>query len=221
MANKHPTLVNLFTDIADAIRERGGTNSQIVADTFPDNIRNIPKTIVQSSKTVSPSESEQIVTPDNGYDALGQVVVNAINGKVVKIGSYTPSAQTKQITITHNLGVMPDFLLCYQDWGAIATEAGQSVTTGAGNNQLLGYVNGAGFFVWCAATGYFYIRKYDYTKSYSTLSGAFPSATTPNKMSTCVTNVTTTKATFGDNASDVNSGFAAGKTYSWLVGKFN
>ena len=40
MANKHATLAALFTDIADAIREKTGDTASIVADDFPDMIRN-------------------------------------------------------------------------------------------------------------------------------------------------------------------------------------
>ena len=39
MANKHATLAALFTDIADAIREKTGDTASIVADDFPDVIR--------------------------------------------------------------------------------------------------------------------------------------------------------------------------------------
>ena len=41
MANTHSNLTSLFTDIADAIREKTGTTGQIVADKFPENIRGI------------------------------------------------------------------------------------------------------------------------------------------------------------------------------------
>lgn len=41
MANKHKDLASLFTDIADAIREKMGNIATIVADDFPDVIRNI------------------------------------------------------------------------------------------------------------------------------------------------------------------------------------
>ena len=41
MANKHNTLRNLFTDIADAIREKTGSTDAIIADNFPNIIRNI------------------------------------------------------------------------------------------------------------------------------------------------------------------------------------
>lgn len=41
MANTHTTLVSLFDDVADAIREKDGTTAGIVADTFPERIRGI------------------------------------------------------------------------------------------------------------------------------------------------------------------------------------
>ena len=41
MANTHSNLTSLFTDIANAIREKTGTTGQIVADKFPENIRGI------------------------------------------------------------------------------------------------------------------------------------------------------------------------------------
>ena len=41
MANKHASLDALFADIADAIREKTGTTATIVADDFPDVIRNV------------------------------------------------------------------------------------------------------------------------------------------------------------------------------------
>ena len=41
MANTHTTLTSLFTDIADAIREKKKTTGTIVADNFPSEIRSI------------------------------------------------------------------------------------------------------------------------------------------------------------------------------------
>lgn len=43
MSNTHETLVSLFEDCADAIREKDGTSSPIVADLFPEKIRAIPQ----------------------------------------------------------------------------------------------------------------------------------------------------------------------------------
>lgn len=41
MANTHTTLTSLFSDMADAIREKSGSTASIVADNFPSAIRNI------------------------------------------------------------------------------------------------------------------------------------------------------------------------------------
>ena len=41
MANTHSTLISLFSDIADAIRNKAGNSEQIVADNFPDAINAI------------------------------------------------------------------------------------------------------------------------------------------------------------------------------------
>lgn len=42
MANKHETLADLFAATADAIREKTGESEKIVADTFPEAIKEIP-----------------------------------------------------------------------------------------------------------------------------------------------------------------------------------
>ncbi len=42
MPNTHTTLTSLFDDVADAIREKTGSNATIVADDFPTAIANIP-----------------------------------------------------------------------------------------------------------------------------------------------------------------------------------
>lgn len=42
MPNTHTDIVDLFGDIADAIRDKDETTDPIVADTFPSRIRAIP-----------------------------------------------------------------------------------------------------------------------------------------------------------------------------------
>ena len=254
MANTHPTLVNLFEDIANAIRERANSNSQIIADTFPTAIRNIPRTIIQNSKTVTPSTSQQTITPDSGYDALGQVIVNAlkyqsktvtpstsqqtikpdnnynalsqvivnaIDGKVIKTGTFTPTSNTEQFTITHNLGVMPDFCFCCLDdmTGGSTSTSGVKLNT---YNASFGYINGVGFFTWGGSSGALYSKRYDFTKSWETLySGVTSAYDQTNIMPMCVSSVTTSKATLGDGSTTLNNKFESGVKYRWFVGKIN
>lgn len=53
---------------------------------------NVPTATLQSNKTVTPSLSQQVVTPDSGYDGLEQVTVNAISLQSKTVSGMTPSA---------------------------------------------------------------------------------------------------------------------------------
>lgn len=64
MANKHTTLVSLFDDIADAIRELLGTSPNIVADNFPDKLREImPCKINDKYDIAIPNVSTATINP--------------------------------------------------------------------------------------------------------------------------------------------------------------
>lgn len=81
MANEHTTLTSLFDDIADVIRELLGTSSNIVADTFPDKLREIMPCKLKdkygitipnvSVATISPSFTPKCFYYYKGYYYVG------------------------------------------------------------------------------------------------------------------------------------------------------
>lgn len=70
MANKHETLTSLFTDIADAIRSKTGSNEAIVADNFPTEIE-----AIDTQENLDPELSEQ--------DAIIAELSAALDGKAL------------------------------------------------------------------------------------------------------------------------------------------
>ena len=105
-------------------------------------------TFTTQSKTVSPTESQQTVTPDSGYDGLSSVTVNAIPTDYVgssvtrqesKVITPTKSAQTAVSTNTYVTGTVtvsaiPNEYITTTDATAIASDIANGKTA---------YVNGA------------------------------------------------------------------------------
>lgn len=69
MANNHSTLTDLFTDIADAIREKTGGTETIIADNFPEVIA-----AIDTQEDLDP----ELATQD---DLITQIAM-ALEGKI-------------------------------------------------------------------------------------------------------------------------------------------
>ena len=73
-----------ISSIAEAIRAKGGTTALLTYPTgFVSAINAISTGGTYQSKSVSPTESQQTVSPDTGYDALSSVTVGAISSTYV------------------------------------------------------------------------------------------------------------------------------------------
>ena len=89
-----------YQDIADAIREKNGTENTYTPAQMAPAIRKLAggetpgETINNQNKTVTPTESQQLVTADNGYTGLGTVTVNPISSTYVGTGVTRQGATT-------------------------------------------------------------------------------------------------------------------------------
>lgn len=91
-----------LTQIAEAIRNKSGlSNSLDFPSGFANAINDMSFIGDTQSKTISPSEQEQNITADQGYDGLSQVTVNAISSDYV--GSNIPRLNSDGIVINENI----------------------------------------------------------------------------------------------------------------------
>lgn len=71
-------LIDFLTDIANAIKNKKGDTTDIPASEFDTEIINLPSQGIYQSKQVNISTNgNYIISPDNGYDAIKQLIVMA------------------------------------------------------------------------------------------------------------------------------------------------
>lgn len=68
-------LSQFLTDVADAIRTKKETTGEIPAANFDIEILSISTATLQANKNAIPITSQQVITPDTGYDGMEQVTI--------------------------------------------------------------------------------------------------------------------------------------------------
>lgn len=143
IASEISRLQTAKTDIKTAIEAKGVTvPSSAKIDVFDDYIAQIPTGGSYQSKTISPTESSQTVSPDSGYDALSSVTVNAISSTYVGSGIARKSSSdltTSGATVTVPAGYYSSQATKSVSNGsatAPASISGSSATVSTGTNTL-------------------------------------------------------------------------------------
>lgn len=143
IASEISRLQTAKTDIKTAIEAKGVTvPSSAKIDVFDDYITQIPTGGSYQSKTVSPTESSQTVSPDSGYDALSSVTVNAISNTYV--GSGIARKSSSDLTASGATVTVPAGYYSSQATKSIssgsatapASISGSSATVSTGTNAL-------------------------------------------------------------------------------------
>lgn len=89
ITNEVGTQADLIAQISEALESKGGVSATMGAETLKGNTGSLNAVLEQvnslsasdpvlQEKTVSPTTSKQTVTPDNSYDGLSKVTVNAM-----------------------------------------------------------------------------------------------------------------------------------------------
>ena len=144
-----------LTSIANAIRTKTGTNNSLVFPTgFVTAIQNISSGATLQAKTgINPTTSSQTISPDNGYDGLSSVQINAMPSgsakgpTTVSGSSATVSTGTNTITLSKTISITPTVTAGYVSSGtaqnasvsltaSVTTKAAATITPGTSNQTI-------------------------------------------------------------------------------------
>ena len=93
------TLTQLFTNIANAIRNKKGTSSTIIAENFPSEINSIVTPNLQTKSVNITQNGTTTITPDNNYNGLDEVAVTTnVQQDIVADLSLSTSSQPTLLT---------------------------------------------------------------------------------------------------------------------------
>lgn len=124
--------------LADEICTKAQTQPPLTIDQMITAVRNIEtgSTIVAQEKTVYPSASIQIITPDTGYNSLSKVTINPVTSETITIisnGTYSPAAGSFFSEVTVNI---EDSKINLQSKTVTPTTMQQSVVPDTGFHAL-------------------------------------------------------------------------------------
>ena len=139
-----------LTDVADAIREKGGTSEKLsFPDGFEDAIEALPDEAVLQEKSVDPTTEQQVVEPDEGKDGLSRV----------RVGAISPVKSAADLTANGDTVTVPAGWYEQQAQKAVAagSEGTPSATKGPVSNHKVSVTpsvtNGAGYIAGGTKTG--------------------------------------------------------------------
>ena len=163
---------------------------------------NVPSSINNQNKTVTPSESQQSITADSGYSGLGTVTVNAIDSEYV--GSDVPRKSSSDLTASGATVTAPA--------GYYAQAASKSVASGSATGPSS--LSGSSATV-STGTNTITLTKTGVTTT-PTVSAGYVSSATASTATVALTASVTTKAAATITPGTTNQEIAAG---TYLTGK--
>ena len=130
-------LTNKLTAIANAIRSKTGSTAKLSLDGMVTAINNLKTTFNTQTKSATPSETSQDITPDANYDGLSKVTVNAVSKTFV--GSGITRRTSSDMTVSGATVTAPTGY--YSSGGSKAVASGSAGTPSASkgtvsNNQV-------------------------------------------------------------------------------------